>query len=51
MMRSKTQFNGLGAMPYPLKMLVATTTRSDSTSLSAWTKHHSPGSSRLTSTQ
>jgi hypothetical protein len=26
MTRSKTQFNGLGVMPYPLKMLVATTT-------------------------
>jgi hypothetical protein len=35
MTQSKTQFNGLGAMPYPLKMLVATTTRSASTSPSA----------------
>jgi hypothetical protein len=33
--RSKTQFNGLGSMPYPLKTLVATTTRSVSSSLSA----------------
>jgi hypothetical protein len=48
--RSKTQFNILGVMPYPLKTLVATTTRSASTSLSAWTKHHSPGSSRSTRT-
>jgi hypothetical protein len=41
MTRSKTQFSGSGAMPYPLQTLVALTTRSASTSLSAWTKHHS----------
>jgi hypothetical protein len=51
MTRSKTQSNGLGAMPYPLKMSVATTTQSASTSLSAWTKHHSPGSSYSTRTR
>jgi hypothetical protein len=28
MTRSKIQFSGSGAMPYPLKTLVATTTRS-----------------------
>jgi hypothetical protein len=33
--RSKTQFSGLGAMSYPLKTPVATTTRCASTSLSA----------------
>jgi hypothetical protein len=44
--RSKTQSNGSDATPYPSKMLVATTTQSAFTSLSAWTKHHSPGSSR-----
>jgi hypothetical protein len=33
--RSKTLFSGLGAMPYPLKTLVVTTTQSASTSLSA----------------
>jgi hypothetical protein len=38
-------------MPYPLKMLVATTTRSASTSPSAWTKHHSLGLSRSTRTR
>jgi hypothetical protein len=51
MKQSKTQVNGLGAMPYPLKMLVVTMTRSASTSVSARTKHHSPSSSRSTSTQ
>jgi hypothetical protein len=35
MTRSKTQFNGSAAMPYPLKTLVATTIRSASTSPSA----------------
>jgi hypothetical protein len=49
--RSKTQFSGLGVMPYPLKMLVATTTRSASTSRSVWTRHHSLGSSRSTRTR
>jgi hypothetical protein len=38
-------------MTYPLKMLVATTIQSASTSPSAWTKLHSPGSSRSTKTQ
>jgi hypothetical protein len=51
MTRSKTQFNGLGVMPYPLKTLVVTTTRSVSTSSSSWTKHHSPSSSRSTRTR
>jgi hypothetical protein len=51
MTQSKTQFSGLGAMPYPLKTLVATMTQSAFTSLSAWTKHHSPGSSRSTRTR
>jgi hypothetical protein len=46
--RSKTQFGGLGAMPYPLRMLVATMIRSASTSPSARTMPHSPGSSRST---
>jgi hypothetical protein len=32
-------------------MLVATTTQSASTFPSAWTKHHSPGSSRSTRTR
>jgi hypothetical protein len=50
-MLSKTQFSGPGATPYPLKTLVATTTRSASTSPSAWTKPHSPGSSRWTRTR
>jgi hypothetical protein len=50
-MRSKTQFSGLGVMPYPLKMLVATMIRSDSTSPSAWIKHHSRCSSHLTRTR
>jgi hypothetical protein len=38
-------------MPYPLKTLVATMTRSASTSPSDWTKHHSPGSSHSTRTR
>jgi hypothetical protein len=38
-------------MPSPLKMLVATMTLSASTFPSVWTKHHSHGSSRLTSTR
>jgi hypothetical protein len=48
--RSKTQFNGSDAMPSPSKMLVATTTRSASTSPSVWTKLHLHGSSRSRST-
>jgi hypothetical protein len=51
MTRSKTQFNGLGDMSYALKKLVATTTRSASTSLFAWTKHHLLGLSHSTRTQ
>jgi hypothetical protein len=50
-MRSKIQYNGSNAMPSPLKMLVATTTRSASTSPSAWTKFHLHGSSHSKSTQ
>jgi hypothetical protein len=38
-------------MVSPSKMLVATTTRSASTSLSVWTKLHSHGSSLSRSTQ
>jgi hypothetical protein len=38
-------------MPYPSKTLVAIMTLSASTFLSAWTKHHSHGSSRSTSTR
>jgi hypothetical protein len=51
MTRSKTQFNGSDATPYPSKMLVATMTKNAFTFLSAWTKHHSPGSSHLTRTR
>jgi hypothetical protein len=51
MTRSKTQFSGLGAMPYLVKMLVETTTQSASTSPSAWTKPHSLGSGRSTRTR
>jgi hypothetical protein len=43
--RSKTQYSGLGAAPYPSRTLVATTTRSVSTSPSVWTKLHLHGSS------
>jgi hypothetical protein len=43
--RSRTQFNGSDATPSPSKMLVATTTRSASTSFSAWIKLHLHGSS------
>jgi hypothetical protein len=49
--RSKTQFNGSDAMPYPSKMLVATTSQNASTFPSSWTKYHSPGSSRSIRTQ
>jgi hypothetical protein len=44
--RSKTHFSGSGVMPCPLKTLVATTTRSASTSPSVWIRPHSLGSSR-----
>jgi hypothetical protein len=50
-MRSKTQYIGLGATPSPSRTLVATTTRSVSTSHSAWTKLHLHGSSHLKSTR
>jgi hypothetical protein len=49
--RSKTQSNGSDATPSPSKTLVATMTPSASTFPSAWTKHHSPGSNRSTSTR
>jgi hypothetical protein len=49
-MRSKIQSNGSDAMPSP-KMLVATTTRSASTSPYVWTKLHLHGSSLSRSTQ
>jgi hypothetical protein len=49
--RSKTQSSGSDATPYPSKRLVATTTQSASTFLSAWTKHHSLGSNRSTRTR
>jgi hypothetical protein len=50
-MLSKTQFSGPGATPYPLKTLVAMTIQSASTSLSVWTKPHSPSLSHSTRTQ
>jgi hypothetical protein len=40
MMQSKIQYNGSSSLPFPSKMLVATTTRSASTSPSVWTKLH-----------
>jgi hypothetical protein len=49
--RSKTQSNGSDATPSPSKILAATMTPSASTFPSAWTKHHSHGSSRSTSTR
>jgi hypothetical protein len=49
--RSKTQSNGSDATPSPSKTLVATMIPSASTFPSAWTKHHSHGSSRSTSTR
>jgi hypothetical protein len=48
--QTKTQYSGLGAMPSPSRTLVATTTRSVSTSPSAWTKLHLHGSSHSRST-
>jgi hypothetical protein len=50
-MRSKTQYSGSVATPYPSRTLVETTTRSASTSLSAWTKLHLHGSSHSRSTR
>jgi hypothetical protein len=50
-MRSKIQSNGSDATLYPSKMLVATTTRSASTSPSTWTKLHLHGSSHSRSTR
>jgi hypothetical protein len=50
-MRSKIQSNGSDATLSSLKMLVATTTRSASTSLSVWTKLHLHGSSHSRSTR
>jgi hypothetical protein len=49
--RSRTPFSGSGATPSPLRTLAATMTPSASTSPSAWTKLHSHGSSRWTSTR
>jgi hypothetical protein len=49
--QSKIQFSASGAMPWPLRTLVATTTQSASTSPSAWTRLHSHGSSRSTRTR
>jgi type IV secretory pathway TrbL component len=49
--RSKTQSSGSDAMPYPSKMLAATTTQSASTFPSVWTKHNSLDSSRSTRTR
>jgi hypothetical protein len=50
-MRSKIQSNGSDARISTSKMLVATMTRSASTSLSVWTKLHLHGSSHSRSTQ
>jgi hypothetical protein len=44
-MRSKIHYSGSDATPSPSRMLVATMTRSGSTSLSVWTKLHLHGSS------
>jgi hypothetical protein len=49
--RSRTPSNGSGATPSPSRTLAATTTPSASTSPSAWTRLHSHGSSRWTSTR
>jgi hypothetical protein len=49
--RRKTPSSGSGATPSPSRTLVATTTRSASTSPSVWTKLHSHGSSHSRSTQ
>jgi hypothetical protein len=51
MMRSKIQYSGLDAMPSPSKTLVATTTQSASTFLSAWTRLRLHGSSHSRSTR
>jgi hypothetical protein len=51
MMQSKTQYSGSDATPSPSKTLVATTTRSASTFLSAWTKLRLHGSSHSRSTR
>jgi hypothetical protein len=50
-MRSKTQYSGSGATPSPSRTLVATTTRSASTSLFAWTRLPLHGSSHSRSTR
>jgi hypothetical protein len=49
--RSKTPSSSSGDRPSPSRTLAATTTPSASTSPSAWTKLHSHGSSRWTSTR
>jgi hypothetical protein len=49
--RRKTQYSDLGATPSPSRTLVATTTRSVSTSSYAWTKLHLHGSSHSRSTR
>jgi hypothetical protein len=51
MMRSKTQYSGIGATPSPSRTLAATTTLSASTSPSAWIKLHLQGSSHTRSTR
>jgi hypothetical protein len=50
-MRSKIQYSGSDAMPSASRMLVATTTRGASTSLSVPAKLHLHGSSLSRSTQ
>jgi hypothetical protein len=50
-MRSRIPSSGSGVTPSPSRTLVATATPSASNSSSAWTKHHSLGSSRWTSTR
>jgi hypothetical protein len=49
--RSRIPSSGSGAMPSPSRTLAATMIPSASTSPSAWTKPHSHGSSRWTSTR
>jgi hypothetical protein len=49
--RSRTPSSGSGATPSPSRTLAATTTPSASTSPSSWTRPHSHGSSRWTSTR
>jgi hypothetical protein len=51
MTRSKIPYSGSDATPSPSKMLVAITTRSASTSPSAWTKLRLHGSSHSRSTR